>query len=296
MFPLATALTPCAGGGPGHHRLAVDRGASAGAGPVDQGNTGPRSTGEGPHSIPAVAQNLYDDPEFFERYSRLPRSVGGLDQAPEWPSLRAVLPDLAGRRVVDLGCGFGWFCRWAAGAGAASVLGIDVSDNMLARAGADTRIASVSYRKADLEQLELGIDEFDVAYSSLTFHYLVDLARLFSTVHRGLVPGGAFVFSVEHPIFTAPSSPGFVTDASGRAVWPVDRYLAEGPRSTDWLTEGVVKQHRTIAGYVSLLHRAGFTLTALDEWGPSDEQIVEVPEWERERDRPPFLLVAATPN
>jgi hypothetical protein len=42
---------------------------------------------------------------------------------------------------------------------------------------------------------------------------------------------------------------------------------------------------------VSLLHEAGFVLTSLEEWGPSSEQIDEVPAWAVERDRPPFLLV-----
>src|SRR5262249_42418522 len=74
-----------------------------------------------------VTQNIYDDAGFFAGYSRLRRSVDGLDGAPEWPTLRAMLPDVAGKRVVDLGCGFGWFCRFAREAGAAQVLGLDVS-------------------------------------------------------------------------------------------------------------------------------------------------------------------------
>jgi SAM-dependent methyltransferase len=172
------------------------------------------------------------------------------------------------------------------------VLGIDLSDNMLARARSDTTDPAISYRQQDLDRLDLGADRFDVAFSSLTLHYLTDLGRFFAEVHRAVVPGGRFVFSVEHPIFTAPSAPGFV-DVAGRPVWPVDRYLAEGPRTTDWLTTGVVKQHRTIAGYLRLLRDAGFTLDALEEWGPSDGQIAAVPEWAKERDRPPFLLVAA---
>ena len=67
-----------------------------------------------------MTQNIYDNEEFFAGYSRLPRSVEGLDGAPEWPALRAMLPELRGRRVLDLGCGFGWFCRWAREQGAAS--------------------------------------------------------------------------------------------------------------------------------------------------------------------------------
>ena len=69
-----------------------------------------------------MAQNIYDTPGFFDGYSRLPRSVHGLGGAPEWPAIRALLPDLTGMHVVDLGCGFGWFSRWAREQGAAAVL------------------------------------------------------------------------------------------------------------------------------------------------------------------------------
>jgi 2-polyprenyl-3-methyl-5-hydroxy-6-metoxy-1,4-benzoquinol methylase len=85
-----------------------------------------------------MTQNIYDQEGFFAGYSQLPRSVHGLDGAPEWPTLRALLPDLNGLRVADLGCGFGWFCRYARQQGAASVLGLDVSEKMLARAKAET--------------------------------------------------------------------------------------------------------------------------------------------------------------
>ena len=240
-----------------------------------------------------MAQNIYDDAGFFEGYSGLPRSMKGLDGAPEWPWLRALLPDMTARSVVDLGCGFGWFCSWAATAGAADVLGIDLSSNMLARAAADTTDGRITYEQHDLDQLELPNNSFDLAYSSLTLHYLNDLDRLFAAVYQSLRPGAGFVFSVEHPICTAPTNPGFVTDDAGVTTWPVDCYLREGPRTTNWLAPGVVKQHRTITTYVQSLLRAGFTLTDLIEWGPSPEQIAEVPGWNTELDRPYFLLVSA---
>jgi hypothetical protein len=66
----------------------------------------------------AMAQNIYDNPAFFEGYAQLPRSVQGLDGAPEWPALKAMLPDLTGKSVIDLGCGYGWFCRAARELGA----------------------------------------------------------------------------------------------------------------------------------------------------------------------------------
>ena len=240
-----------------------------------------------------MTQNIYDDEEFFEGYSRLRRSVEGLDGAPEWPALRALLPDLRGLEVLDLGCGFGWFCRWARQNGAAQVVGIDVSEKMLARARALTQDTAITYVRADLEHLELSPASFGVVYSALAFHYIEYLGRLMAEVYRSLVPGGCLVFSVEHPIFTAPADPTWSVDADGRKTWPVDSYLIEGRRSTDWLTKGVIKRHRTLATYLNQLLRCGFVISHVEEWGPTDEQIASRPELAAERQRPPFLLVAA---
>src|SRR6266851_2225002 len=131
-----------------------------------------------------MAQNIYDNDEFFAGYARLPRSVAGLEGAPEWPALRALLPDLRGRRVLDLGCGYGWFCRWAREAGAAEVLGIELSEKMLARARADTRDAAIAYQRADMESLALPGETFDLAYSSLALHYVENLNRLMSQAYE----------------------------------------------------------------------------------------------------------------
>jgi SAM-dependent methyltransferase len=241
-----------------------------------------------------MAQNIYDDETFFAGYSQLPRSVGGLDGAPEWPSLRALLPDLSGRRVLDLGCGFGWFCRWAREQGASAVLGVDLSDRMLARAKRETRDPAISYVKADLERFTPDPRAFDLVYSSLAFHYIEDLAGLLARIHEALTEDGRLVFSAEHPVTTAPAKPGWSTDGEGRSVWPVEGYLEEGPRSTDWLAKGVIKQHRTLATYANLLIRAGFAISHVEEWSPSLEQVATHPEWARERARPFFLLMACS--
>jgi SAM-dependent methyltransferase len=244
-----------------------------------------------------MAQNIYDDAAFFAGYSRLPRSVAGLAGAPEWPALRVLLPELRGRRVLDLGCGFGWFCRYAREQGAARVLGIDVSARMLARAHASTHDAAITYRRADLEEedLELSRASFDLVFSSLVFHYLVQLEGLLAQVAQALVPGGRLVCSVEHPLYTAPSAahPTWSVDAAGHKTWPLASYLEEGPRVRDWLTQGVVKQHRTFATYLTLLLRRGFTLTHIEEWGPTDEQLAAQPQLADERQRPTFLFLAA---
>lgn len=240
-----------------------------------------------------MTQNIYDNPEFFEGYSRLPRSIEGLDGAAEWPAMRALLPAMRGLRVLDLGCGCGCVCRWAREQGAAQVLGIDVSERMLARARATTTDPAITYVRADMERLDLPEASFDLAYSSLALHYIEDLAGLLARVHGALVPGGHLVFSMEHPIFTAPTHPGWVQAADGRRTWPVDGYLAEGPRVTDWLAKGVVKQHRMLGTCLNLLLRLGFALSHVEEWGPTEQQVAAHPDWADERQRPLFLLVAA---
>jgi SAM-dependent methyltransferase len=54
-----------------------------------------------------MQENKYDDDVFFEKYGNMPRSLGGLEAAGEWPALKNILPDFAGKRVLDLGCGYG---------------------------------------------------------------------------------------------------------------------------------------------------------------------------------------------
>ncbi|MFC7473964.1 class I SAM-dependent methyltransferase [Dankookia sp. GCM10030260] len=240
-----------------------------------------------------MAQNIYDDPTFFAGYSRLRRSVEGLDGAPEWPALRAMLPPLQGLRVVDLGCGFGWACRWMRQAGAATVLGLDLSESMLARARAMTGDPDVTYRRADLEDLDLPAAGFDLAFSALALHYIEDLPRLLGRLRRALVPGGHLVASLEHPILTAPSRQGWSIDAAGHRIWPLDGYQREGARVTDWLAKGVVKQHRMLGTTLNALLGAGFALTRVEEWAPTEAQIAEQPDLAPERERPMFLLLAA---
>lgn len=241
-----------------------------------------------------TGQNIYDDPEFFAGYVTLPRQVRGLDGAAEWPVLASLLPDLAARRVVDLGCGFGWFSRWAHERGAASVLGVDISAKMLERARAETDASTIDYRRCDLDGLDLEPGSADVVFSSLTLHYVHDLGRLLATIAGSLTAGGTLVFSVEHPILSAPTVQEFETSATGERFWPLDNYLVEGERVRHWFVDGVVKHHRTLATYVNAVVGAGLAIDRIVEWGPTDDDIEARPALADDRHRPWFLLVGAT--
>lgn len=240
-----------------------------------------------------MAQNIYDRPDFFAGYSQLPRQVAGLSAAPEWPATRAMLPPVAGKAVLDLGCGFGWASRWMRQQGAASVVGIDLSRNMIERAVHDTADDGIEYRIADIETLELPPDAFDLAYSALTFHYIRDFDRLLKTIATALRPSSHLVFTIEHPIYMAASHPHWQLDEDGRKTWPVNGYATEGERRTDWFTKGVVKYHRRIATTVNALIGAGFAILRLEEFAPSAEQIAATPALQEELERPMMLLVSA---
>jgi SAM-dependent methyltransferase len=244
-----------------------------------------------------MSQNVYDREDFFQEYLKLPRSQEGLTGALEWPILRELVGDVSNNSVLDLGCGFGWFCRWASDAGAKSVHGIDLSSKMLEGAkNAARQTDPVTYNIGDLETIQLPDGSYDLVYSSLAFHYVKDLKRLIQEIYKSLIPGGRFVFSVEHPIFTAPiDTPTFKPNDTkeNSHIWPLDSYAEEGTRVRNWLSDGVVKQHRKIEGYVMELLEAGFVLDALREWTPSTEYVEANPQWNKERNRPLFLLLAA---
>src|SRR5437588_8276004 len=91
----------------------------------------------------SMKQNKYDDPAFFANYSQMARSIGGLDEAGEWPAFRELLPKLCDKTVLDLGCGFGWHCRYARQQQARSVVGVDLSEKMLARTRASTNDSAI---------------------------------------------------------------------------------------------------------------------------------------------------------
>lgn len=240
-----------------------------------------------------MSYNLYDDPAFFAGYSQLARSREGLAGAPEWPTLRAMLPPLEGKRVLDLGCGFGAFSRWVRKMGASNVIGVDRSKKMLARARSLTRDSNVTFRIADIECLDLPPASVDLVYSSLVLHYIEDLMPVAAALRNALSDGGYLVLSVEHPVFTAPRDPNWQPGRDGCNVWPLTDYLSEGRRVTQWITSGVVKYHRTIASYANALIEHGFRITRVEEWAPNQKQIAEHPEWADEVHRPPFLLLSA---
>ena len=244
-----------------------------------------------------MKQNKYDDPGFFANYSQMARSINGLDAAGEWHAFRELLPELHSKNVLDLGCGFGWHCRYAREQQAQLVIGVDISEKMIARARESTNDPAIEYRQLAIEDINFSAREFDVVLSSLALHYLKDFNSICRKVYHCLVMEGIFVLSVEHPIFTALAAQNWYYSQLGeRLHWHVDRYQEEGPRLARFLDHDVVKYHRTVATYLNTLIDAGFTINKIAEPQPPQQMLDEHPEMRDETRRPMFLLIAATKN
>jgi SAM-dependent methyltransferase len=244
----------------------------------------------------AMPQNIYDNPEFFARYDRMRIAQSGLNEVLEQPVFRSLLPDVTGLRVLDMGCGAGETCRWLVEQGAQSVVGVDVSELMLAKAMAlpDPKI---HYMRSAAEDLKFPDASFDLVVSSLMFHYIDDLRSVLARIRRWLAPGGRLLFSTEHPMFTA--AHGLFADRWTRDVngnleaWKVDRYLDEGKRVSTWFVDGVVRYHRTVSTLINSLIDTGFRITRVLEPHADEEAERRVAYLLEERKAPTFIFVVA---
>ena len=240
-------------------------------------------------------QNIYDDPGFFAGYSTLERFGAGWERASERADLLALIGDVEGRRVLDLGCGAGQLARHLAEAGAVDVIGVDVSERMLAMARTDWAHPRVTYVRDALETVAFPPARFDLVVSSLALHYVDDYAGLIARIATWLSAGGGLVYSTEHPLYTARlPGDGWVVDDTGRRTgWRIDRYADEGAREEGWFVSGVRKVHRTMATLVNGLLDAGLVVERVLEPMPSEQWLREHPASQDERRRPMFLLVRA---
>lgn len=241
-----------------------------------------------------MQENVYDNPSFFEKYGEMLRSKEGLKGAGEWPTLAKLLPAFEGKRVLDLGCGYGWHCLYAASGGATKVLGIDLSAKMLEEAVRRNTFPAVEYRRMGIEDFDYPAESYEVVISSLAFHYIEDLHDVFRRVYRTLTAGGTFVFTIEHPVFTAYGTQDWIYATDGEPLhWPVDRYFCEGSRETRFLGEKVMKYHHTLTSLIQGLLQAGFTLRDVVEPQPTSGMLRDMPAMKDELRRPMMIAFAA---
>ncbi|MDE5996356.1 MAG: class I SAM-dependent methyltransferase, partial [Eubacterium sp.] len=114
-----------------------------------------------------MKQNIYDNEEFFSSYKALRETDDNYNVLLEQPAMMNLLPNLKNKLVLDLGCGFGDNCKNFINKGAKSVVGIDISQNMLELAKAKNSDCNIDYKNMPLENLSDLNGKFDFIYSSL---------------------------------------------------------------------------------------------------------------------------------
>ena len=146
---------------------------------------------------PAPPARVNDYDSFAEAYSAL-NETSLLNAYYERPAMLSLAGDVAGRRILDAGCGSGPLAAALRDRGAL-VTGIDASAGMLAlarkRLGDDADLRVVDLRNP----LPFPDGAFDDVVSSLALHYLEDWGPTLAELRRVLSPGGRLIVSVPHP-------------------------------------------------------------------------------------------------
>ena len=239
-----------------------------------------------------MKENKYDNDSFFMKYSQMERSQNGLDSAGEWSELQKILPSFYQKIVLDLGCGYGWHCKYAVDNGAKYVLGTDISHKMLDVAKQKNKNERIEYQCIAMEDLIFPTQTFDIIISSLALHYIKDYDVLVKNIFNWLKKDGEFIFSIEHPIFTSNGTQDWYYDEKGNILhFPVDNYYYEGKRESVFLGENVIKYHRTLTTYLNTLLQNGFVFQHIIEPQPP-EGLMNIKGMKDEMRRPMMLLIS----
>ena len=197
---------------------------------------------------------------------------------------------VAGRSVLDIGCGEGRFCRLLSGLGA-DVTGIDLTEKLVEEArtlGTNRE----TYLLGDAEHLEgLKDDSFDRAVSYIVMVDLLDYLSSIRAAFRVLKPGGRFVVCNVHPMRMSQPG-GWVTHRGRKLFYAVDDYTLEGAREFTWWGKPFINMHRTLSSYITAFLDEGFVLEGLKEPVPSEAQLAENPTFDDEYRIPNFIIYA----
>lgn len=235
---------------------------------------------------------FYDDEAVFATYmSRRETRAENPNNTLEKPVFDELLGNLADLRILDLGCGNAVFGLEALQNGCRSYLGIDGSTNMVKAATQKLLGTQGQVIQATMEAWDFPAGQFDLVTSRLALHYIQEIEPVFVNVHRALIEGGRFIFSIEHPVIT--SCDRARPNSELRQDWIVDGYFDTGPRRTNWMGGEVIKFHRTIEDYHGALRAAGFVVDVLRESRPQRAQFHDEATYERRKRIPLMLFFSA---
>ena len=226
-------------------------------------------------------QNIYDNDTFYENFKGLRSDEINFNDVIETPIITKMLPDLRGKKMLDVGCGMGQHAMQYSKAGAESVLGTDISEKMLAFAVENNSADNITYKRLAFEDLDQLGEKVDVITSSLAFDYSEDFGALMRSIYALLNDGGYLVFSMSHPISTAYDGvyDRYTRTEDGVRLYAnLHNYGIEGERHFKWVVDDYEVYHRKLSTLINCIASAGFVIEECQESKVPDEIAKKYPD------------------
>lgn len=246
-----------------------------------------------------MKQNIYDDKEFSKKYDELRIEKRGLNANDliEIPAFRNIMPNVTGKKILDLGCGYGENDKYYKELGAKSILGLDISTHMIEIANKDNKLSDIDYKVMAIEDIYQINDKFDIVISSLAFHYIKDYNKLLKDIYNLLNKDGYLIFSQEHPFTTCIKYTENVkkghTIIDDKYFGLFSDYNRPGIRTKEWFDKTVIKYHRTFTEVINELVKNGFYVERIEEPVATKDALNKNPKYINQLDRPFFLIIKA---
>lgn len=246
-----------------------------------------------------MKQNIYDIKSFSNAYDKMRYEDKGMNANDliEIPNFRKLIPDVKGKKILDLGCGYGENDKYCRELGAKDILGIDISEHMIKIAKENNNDENIKYKVMAMENINEIVEKFDIVISSLAFHYVKDYEKLINDIYNLLNDDGVLIFSIDHPLKMASKFETWMkrnyTEINGKWFLLVSDYNREGIREKEWNGVMVKKYHRNFSSLINGLVNAGFKIEKILEPIPDEKAIKIVPKYINQYDRPYFLFIRA---
>lgn len=246
-----------------------------------------------------MKQNIYDIKSFSDAYDKMRYENKGMNanDLVEIPNFRKLIPDVKGKRILDLGCGYGENDKYCIGLGAKEILEIDISKHMIKIAKENNNDENIKYKVMAMENINEIEEKFDIVISSLAFHYVKDYEKLINDIYNLLNDDGILIFSIDHPLRIASKFETWMkknyTKINGKWFLLVSDYNREGIREKEWNGVMVKRYHRNFSSLINGLVNSGFKIDKILEPIPDEKAIKIIPKYINQYDRPYFLFVRA---
>jgi 2-polyprenyl-3-methyl-5-hydroxy-6-metoxy-1,4-benzoquinol methylase len=215
-------------------------------------------------------------------------------------AMEQLLPELLDKRVLDAGCGNGYFTNWLKNKGARAE-GVDGSSEMV-------RIAKSTYPDMDFKVADLtqtmphASGEYDFIVANMLLMHMDNVGTFLSESYRLLKPEGKLIVSVLHPCFNEPTSQLYKSifmklTGKNPGTFAYDYYIGATGRYEAHMKTKLTHYHRTLETYSEKFNEAGFAISSMMEPHKLPKEFLELhPKMEYAERLPRFIFFNLIPQ